>query len=54
MERLARNRSASFKIELTGGENEKIAFMVKMKHARNILKNILGRPVKNSDILNAA
>ena len=53
MERPARNRSASFKIELTGDENKKNTFMAKMQPVRNLLKNMLNRPVTNSDILNA-
>ena len=49
-----RNRSASFRIEISGDNEKKAKFLAKMQCVRNYLSKQFTRPVNNSDILNAA
>ena len=54
MKRQARNRSASFKLEITGNVQQKNVFMAKLQHMKTILRNKLNKPVTNSDVFNTA
>ena len=49
-----RNKSASFRIEISGDNEKKAKFLAKMQCFRNYLLKQFNKPVNNSDILNVA